>query len=116
MTISRAEKDGSPARLVGGRRTHWRMPSREQDADVLAAGKVASSPSSPCSGRASAPLRVTPGGSGRSLALRCARRPRVGAGDGQTGASGGGSELRVRRSGGDGRRYWSTEIQRGSGW
>lgn len=74
--------------------------------NVLASGKVASSPSSPsstaagtsvleASGAAGGCLRAAPGGSGRALALRCARRSRVSAGDGQTDATGGGSELRI---------------------
>lgn len=78
----------------------------EQCVDVLAAGKSASSPSSPSSPAAAKQkkvrksdsggcLRVTPGGSGRDLALRCARRRSACAGDGQTDASGGGSELQI---------------------
>ena len=64
----------------------------DHGASVLVAGNVASSPSSPCSGSA---LRAVLGGSGRSIALHCARWPSADAGDGQTGASGGGPELRV---------------------
>ncbi len=45
--------------------------------------------------RARLRLRAAPRGSGRSVALRCARRPRVRVGDGQTDASGGGSGLRM---------------------
>jgi len=70
---------------------------------VLAAGKAASSPSSPAAAKrkragktdSSGCLRVTPGGSGRDLAFRCARRRSASAGDGQTDAFGGGSELQI---------------------
>lgn len=72
---------------------------------MLAAGKAASSPSSPCSaaakvvsqkkGSGDSRLCAAPGGSGRTVALCSARRPRKAAGDGQTDASGGGSELRM---------------------
>ena len=65
-------------------------------ANVLAAGKVASSPSSPCS--AHAVPAYAEHGSGwlrRSLALRYTRWPHVRVGDGQTDASGGGSGLRM---------------------
>src|ERR1700691_4294372 len=65
-------------------------------ANVLAAGKVASSPSSP--GSAHAVPAYAERGSGllrRSLALRYTRLPHVRVGDGQTDASGGGSGLRM---------------------
>src|SRR6266511_71945 len=68
---------------------------KSQPANVLASGKVTSSPASPCAGRASASLCAAAGGSGRSLALRCARRLRACAGDGQTDATGGGSGLQM---------------------
>jgi hypothetical protein len=48
------------------------------------------SPLSPCSPQR---LRVAPSGSVRPLALRCARWPRHGTGDGQRDVSDGGSEL-----------------------
>ena len=71
-----------------------------KDANVLASGKAASSPASARSGRkqqrsAGGCLRAAAGGSGRALALRCARRPRASADDGRTDASGGDSELRM---------------------
>jgi len=66
----------------------------QEDAAVLAAGKVACSPSSPRSQE----LPAARGGSARSLALRCARRPAEGAVDGAEGASGGVSEARVERT------------------
>jgi hypothetical protein len=66
-----------------------------QDANVLASGKVASSPSSPCSGSQSSPLRAAPGDCGRSLALRCARRPCIRAGDGQRAPPAGGLQAQA---------------------
>jgi hypothetical protein len=75
-----------------------------QRAVVLAQGKVACSPSSPRSLRATRPassragaLRsaAAAGGSARSPALRCARRRGQGAVDGAEGASGGVFEARV---------------------
>jgi len=65
-----------------------------EDAAVLASGKVACSPSSPRSQE----LPAAPGGSARSLALRCARQPAEGAVDGAEGASGGVFETRVERA------------------
>jgi hypothetical protein len=71
----------------------------EEDAIVLASGKVASSPSSPSSAHAvPAYAEHGCGWLRRSLALRSARWPRVRAGDGQTDASGGGSGLRMGTS------------------
>src|SRR6266511_2746438 len=75
---------------------------KSQPANVLASGKVTSSPASPCAGRASASLCAAAGGSGRSLALRCARRLRACAGDGQADATGGGSELQMCADDADG--------------
>ena len=71
-------------------------PSREKIATVLAPVNAASSPSSPCSVLVEdSPLRAAAGGSGRSVDLRCARRLRACAGDGQTDASGGGSGRQI---------------------
>ncbi len=94
---------GQAPERAGRRRTPLESA---KDANVLASGKVASSPSSPSStavetsrlgsqSKASGCLRAAPGGSGRALALRCARRPRASAGEGRTDASGGGSKLRM---------------------
>jgi transposase len=109
-TTVRAEASGVHSAERKPRVSHSRDALRPiepgQNTNVLASGKVASSPSSPSStaGKASVGnarsssdgrLRAAAGGSGRSLALRCARRSVAGAGDGQTDASGGGSELRI---------------------
>ena len=81
-------------------RNPWAHHATES-ASVLASVNVASSPSSPSS-PCSTPspvgdtaLCAAPGGSGRSVDLRSARLPYDCVGDGRTGASGGGSELRV---------------------
>lgn len=95
---------GSTARSRAGRSQTPIETSK--DANVLASGKRASSPSSPSSAAAASSgrgqrrssdgcLRAAAGGSGRALALRCARRPRASADDGRTDASGGDSELRM---------------------
>jgi transposase len=98
-----------PGRASGlARKGRCRTPIENSEyANVLASGKAASSPSSPSSTAAESVeqkplskgrgcLRGAPGGSGRALALRCARRPRASAGDGRTDASGGGSKLRMQ--------------------
>jgi hypothetical protein len=103
----RAEGAGESGRAEGAGAVappRSQVPHRaEERADVLASGKVACSPSSPRSRNGTARLRpggsvarpAALGGSARSLALRCARRPREGAVDGAEGASGGVSRARV---------------------
>lgn len=108
--------DGGEPRPQRPRTSRSRTPiEASKDANVLASGKAASSPSSPSSPAAVSPgygqkrgadgcLRAAPGGSGRALALCCARRPRASADDGQTDASGGDSELQMGPAQSNGRK------------